>query len=287
VLAGLLALAAAPGLAATSGFTRGLLWRIDGPGARASHAFGTLHAGDPRLRVMPEPARRAFEASRVLVLEHVADQYASERFLEAAMYQDRRTLLADIGVEDFERAVQAMQPIGLSREFILKVKPWGVLLNLRSSRQPGGAASPDAQLHALARVRRMPIAQMENVEEMVFTFDEMSHASQVALLRHFLRQREALDALAERTLLYYQLGDLEGLWNAQQDHALRFPEIAEPHAELMKRVVHDRNVVMAYRAQRELRRGGAFIAVGALHLYGARGMLALLEADGYRATRLY
>ena len=43
---------------------------------------------------------------------------------------------------------------------------------------------------------------------------------------------------------------------------------------LMKRVVIDRSVVMAYRMQRELRRGGAFVAVGALHLYGARGVLA-------------
>ena len=26
---------------------------------------------------------------------------------------------------------------------------------------------------------------------------------------------------------------------------------------------------------------------GALHLYGEKGVLALLEADGYRATRVY
>lgn len=34
-------------------------------------------------------------------------------------------------------------------------------------------------------------------------------------------------------------------------------------------------------------RGSAFIALGALHLYGARGVLALLEQDGYAAQRLY
>jgi uncharacterized protein YbaP (TraB family) len=287
LLAALLGLAAAPVAAGASPFSRGLLWRIGGPGAGESYAFGTLHAGDPRLQVLPEPVRQAFSASRVLMLEHVADQYASERFLEAAMYQDDRTLRADIGAEDFERVVQALQPIGLSRDFILKVKPWGVLLNLRTSRQPGGAVSPDTQLHALARTRRMPVMQIENVEEMVFTFDEMSIDSQIALLRHFLRQGDALDTLAERTLGHYLLGDLEGLWRAQQDYALQHPEIAAHHAELLKRVVLDRNVVMAFRAQRELRRGRAFVAVGALHLYGARGMLALLEADGYAVSPVY
>lgn len=287
LLAALLGLAAAPALAGANPFSRGLLWRIHGPGARESYAFGTLHAADPRLQGLPRPALQAFEASRALMLEHVADRYASARFLEAAMYQDGRTLLADIGEEDFERVVQAMQPIGLAREFILKVKPWGVLLNLRTSRQPSGAASPDAQLHALARRRRMPVAQIEDVEEMVFTFDEMSPASQIALLKHFLRHGDALDALAERTLQLYQLGDLEGLWNAQYDYARRHPEIAAHHGELMKRVVLDRNVVMAFRVQRELRRERTFVAVGALHLYGPRGMLALLEADGYPVARVY
>jgi uncharacterized protein YbaP (TraB family) len=56
---------------------------------------------------------------------------------------------------------------------------------------------------------------------------------------------------------------------------------------MTKRVVHDRSVVMAFRMQRELRRGAAFVALGALHLYGDKGVLALLEADGYRSTRVY
>jgi hypothetical protein len=221
------------------------------------------------------------------MLEYLADQYGRERFLEAALYLDRRTLAQDIGGEHFERAVEAMAPIGLPREFVGKLKPWGVLLNLRISRQPAGAVPPDAQLFALARERRLPVLQIENVEEQVFTFDEMSLASQVALLRHYLAHREQLDRLAERTLRAYLARDLQGLWDAQQHYARRYPEIAPHHAELMKRVVLDRNVVMAFRMQRELRRGRAFVAVGALHLYGERGVLALLEEDGYRAARLY
>jgi len=52
-------------------------------------------------------------------------------------------------------------------------------------------------------------------------------------------------------------------------------------------VVLDRSVVMAFRMQRQLRLGGSFVALGALHLYGEQGVLALLDADGYRATRIY
>jgi uncharacterized protein YbaP (TraB family) len=268
-------------------FRSGLLWRIVGQRAEPSHVFGTLHAGDPRLQRFPDPVRRAFEVSRALMLEYYPDRYARERFLEAALYLDGRTLDQDIGEADFERAVRALQPIGLSREFIRTLKPWGALLNLRISRQPAGAEPAETRLFRLARARRMPVSQIENVEEQIFTFDEMTRAAQVALLKHYLSHPQELDALAERTLQAYLLGDLQGLWDAQAEFAGRHPEIRTSHAELVKRVVLDRSVVMAYRVQRELRRGRAFVALGALHLYGARGVLALLEEDGYRTERVY
>jgi hypothetical protein len=54
-----------------------------------------------------------------------------------------------------------------------------------------------------------------------------------------------------------------------------------------RRLLHERNVRMAERAEVRLREGGAFIAVGALHLYGGVGVLSLLEQRGWRVTRVY
>jgi uncharacterized protein YbaP (TraB family) len=280
------ALAALPAYAAPR-YARGLLWRLRKPGIAPSHVFGTLHAADARLAELPAPVRAAFEASRALMLEHVPDGYGRERFLEAAMYLDGRTLEQEIGREDFERAWESLRPAGLTREFVSKMKPWGVLLNLRSSWQPAASPTPDAQLHALARARRMPVVQIEETEEQVFTFDELPMPTQVALLRHGLARREELAALAERTLEAYLARDLEAIWRTQEESAARHPEVAPHHAALVRRVVLERNVVMAFRMQRELRRGGAFIALGALHLYGERGVLALLAEDGYAAERVY
>jgi uncharacterized protein YbaP (TraB family) len=183
------------------------------------------------------------------------------------------------------RRSEQLKPIGLAREFINKMKPWGVLLNLRD---PSGAqGSPlDATLLELAEARRIQRSQIEEVEEQVFTFDELSMASQIALLRHSLAHRDELRELAERTLRAYLAGNLAGIWRLREAYAARHPQIAVHQAEMTKRVVLDRNVVMAFRMQRELRRGAAFVALGALHLYGEKGVLALLAEDGYRASRL-
>jgi uncharacterized protein YbaP (TraB family) len=284
------ALVAPPAWGGPGKFSTGLLWRVARKGAPPSFVYGTIHVPDPRLEALPEPVARALEGSKSLMLEFLADPYTKERFLEAAMYMDRRTLEEEIGREDFERAVERMKPIGLEREFVNKLKPWGVLINLRDLRRadsPDIGSPLDQRLLEMARARRLPLHQIEGVEEQIFTFDEFPMASQVALLRHSLAHGKELLELADRTLEAYLARDLSALWRLREEFVARHPEIAPHQAVMTKRVVLDRSVVMAYRMQRELRRGNAFVALGALHLYGPKGVLALLEQDGYRASRVY
>ena len=285
-LAGAVACALAPRAAAATRFERGLLWRVARKGVAASHVYGTIHVADARLADLPAPVLEAFAGAKSLMLEFLADGYSKERFLEAAMFLDSQTLEQKIGAEDFERAYEHLRPIGLSREFVNKLKPWGVLLNLRN---PGAAdGSPlDAQLLERARARRMPLFPMEGVEEQVFVFDEFPMASQVALLKHSLAHREELLQLSARTLDAYLAGDLAAIWRIHIESVARYPELAEHHASFTKRVVLDRSVVMAFRMQRQLRKGRAFVALGVLHLYGPKGVLAALEQDGYRVARVF
>ena len=64
------------------------------------------------------------------------------------------------------------------------------------------------------------------------------------------------------------------------------PGSAAVYDEVMAGLVGARNRAWMGPLQAELSRGGAFVAVGALHLPGADGLVALLRARGWTVTRL-
>jgi uncharacterized protein YbaP (TraB family) len=286
LLSGLLLPAVPAWAARNERFAHGLLWRVWRRGVAPSHIYGTIHATDSRLAELPASVRKAFDGAKSLMLEFMPDAYSKERFLEAALFLDQQTLEQKIGTEDFQRVVEQLQPTGLSRAFVNKLKPWSVLLNLRNRAGEDGSTL-DAQLLGVARARRVPLSQIEDVEEQIFTFDELPMESQVALLKHSLVHRDELLALAEGTLEAYLARDLAAIWRLREEFLARYPEIALHQEVMMKRVLYDRSVVMAFRIQRALRRGAAFVALGALHLHGDKGVLALIEEDGYRSKRVY
>lgn len=279
------AAAALPAWTAGEGYETGLLWSVGGGEGGTSHLFGTFQAPEEKLGGLPREVLRAFDAARRLVVETRPDAYSTDRFREAATFRRGQSLREALGPEDFERAAASLEAFGLPKEVVNQLKPWAILLNLGVA---GGAQAspPDARLAALAEARGLPIEPLEGLEEQIFTFDEWPMESQVALLRHTLAHPAEIPRRAERMLAAYLRGDLAGIARSGEEHAARFPEVAPHHASLTKRVLHDRSMVMAHRMQRGLRGGGSFVAIGALHLYGPKGVPALLEKAGYRMTRV-
>ena len=294
LLAAAVTLAGAPGLSiASSGkprpepFSGGLLWRVAKRGTPDSHVFGTIHLADPRVLLLPDAVRAAFDASRTYAMEIQLAQQEASLFFEAAQFEDGRRLAPLIGDAAYADVVGTLSARGVSSEVIARLKPWAVLANLTVTPVDYGSRTLDQELLAAARARRMELHGLEGVDEQVAVFDSIPMDSQVALLRHALAHRDYFVARLELTVQAWLRRDLAGLWRESEDIGRRYPDMAAHYALLTKRVVADRSVVMAHRLFAPLRRGRSFVAVGALHLYGRKGLLRLLQEQGYAVKRVY
>ena len=100
-----------------------------------------------------------------------------------------------------------------------------------------------------------------------------------------MQQLDEFPDLYEQILAAYLERDLAAIMRLNEESQAKGDRELEEH--LGRALIDDRNVRMVERMQPQLRRGRAFIAVGALHLPGEAGILQLLAKRGYTVTPVY
>ena len=281
-----LAIALAAPLAEAQRFERGLLWRIEGRDAPASHVFGTVHLADPRVTSLPPAVAREFGQARSLTLESGLDPAGILVLAGRMVFDDGRDLLGVAGAELFDRAARLTAGLGLPEPMLRLFKPWAVAMLLSTPPQDPSSVL-DFVLARLAAEQGKPVHELESMDEQISVFEGMSQQDQVALLRQAVDEYERMPRLIGRVVNAYLARDLAGLWRISQENVGKGEEERRLNDVFNRRLLDERNVRMAERAEPRLREGGAFIAVGALHLYGSGGVLAQLERRGWRVTRVY
>lgn len=269
-------------------YREGLLWRVSKPRVPDSFVFGTIHLADERVASVPRPVIDALAATRTLSMELGSSAVVDARVYDLEELPNGERLEPLIGVKAYEQVKARLAVQAVPESIIGRLKPWAAMIKLaRESPGSGNVRSLDEMLFAAARARRMQIEPLEWMEEQIAAFDAIPLDTQVALLVHALEQGDALRASVEPTIEAWLRRDLFALAQVGARAAERFPGMSRHHARLMRHIIYDRTVVMHHRLTLRLRTGGVFVAIGALHLYGTKGLLAMLERDGYRLHRMW
>ena len=267
-------------------FARGVLWKIEANGIASSHVFGTVHVADPRVTNLPAPVREALNAAASFTMEVTLDPANVQLLAGRMFYLDGRNLPQVIGQPLFDKVVVSAAALGLPPQALSLMKPWAVTLLLVMPKQdPAGVL--DNVLHGIAREQGKTIHQLESVEEQVGIFENMPEADQILILRHALDQRSRMQESLVRMIDAYVARDLAAVARIADEDAGADTQVRQANERLKRRVLDERNTRMAERMQPQLKAGRAFVAIGALHLYGENGVLALLEQRGYRVSRVY
>ena len=265
----------------------GHLWKVSRPGVPDSFVLGTIHIPDPRVSVLSAPVRDALSRSQTLAVELIPEAF-DPRTAEFELLDDGARLSTLLGRELFDLLQTALVANGMQPARIDRLKPWAAMMKLRrnDARNPD-EPSLDTRLYLAARAQRIKVLPLEMIEEQISAFDSIPLPSQIALLEHALRHRDALAATVEPTILAWQRGHFRALEAVVGEAFDPYPGMGRHRAQLIRHIIEGRTVLMHHRLAAPLRSGRVFVAIGAMHLAGPRGLLEMLRADGYRLSVIW
>ena len=253
----------------------------------SAHLLGTIHVGFGFEEVLTDSARAHFQAAKRVITEADVSGGAPEQLMRAALLPAGKSLRALLGPDTWDGLRARLGP-ELPEPVLDRLEPWlpTVMLGLEelervlSQQKPGADRRlMDVELVQAARAGNKSIAYLETISDQISIFDTIPMEEQVRELTHALDRTSAEQA---RMLLdAFSRGDEQKLSRALFDDAQ-----LESAPGFYDRVLFQRNARWLPIIEQELERDGAFIAVGAAHLLGDRGILSQLRRKGYRVTRV-
>ncbi|MGC2220809.1 MAG: TraB/GumN family protein [Pseudolabrys sp.] len=281
-------------------FRHGKLFRLSRPGSEPSYLFATLHLSDPRVTGFSPRLTATLTNSKIVVLETVETGDVLRRAVRNDPAAWRRATLARenhradnlLSKTDFKQLESLAARRGflksVAREF--NASTLALLLDLSACtvRLPGTRPPYLDQLIAnIARENKIETVGLESMIEQIEILNGLPRETERDLLIAVLRRAERSEDFVETQIVRYAEGDIGGLltW-LQSAEPVRGVAQAQIPLAFVDRLVTLRNHRMRDRALAFLTRGGAFIAVGAVHLPGKEGLLSLFEAEGYHVDAL-
>lgn len=269
---------------ADSRFEQGLLWKIEASGAAPSYLFGTMHSDAPEVTRLPGPVKQAFDGSSGLTLEVTFAPEALQAMAAAMMMVNGSTLKSILSPSLYRKAVKAMALQGMPENLVARMKPWAVAVALSMPPTDRGVVL-DHSLYQQAVARGVPVDGLETASEQMAIFDVLTESEQVQFLQETLQQLPQMDDMLKQLQSAYLSRDLAELMRINEA-SMSYGDKALAD-KFIKTAIVDRNRKMADRMQSRLEKGNWFIAVGALHLPGDKGILRLLIDSGYKVTKIY
>ena len=273
-------------------YREGLFWKIEKDGEFVGHVFGTLHMNDVRIKNIYDRISVVLDDSQSFAMEafpsdHYWNPYQGGQLIKHEMVLPRGDSLANyVGEETYAEIEEVLVDVlGMKPELVRTLRPWAAMRSFAVKAKSNDVILDYALLER-AGDQKKELFQVESIEEFIVTLQEMPIEAQVALLKFTVASYNDMQGIIDDMLDAYLEEDLE----AMHSISTRFIPLEDDNKQwrdiYLRHVIEIRNIVMAHYMRKPMRLGNTFIAVGAVHLFGEKGVLALIEKDGFTLTRV-
>jgi Uncharacterized protein conserved in bacteria len=280
-----LAVSAAPLHASAAAF----LWEVSSMTNKV-YLYGTVHAGKKEWYPLPPPVEQAFADSQVLVVEaDISDVEAMQR-LQPATYTPPDNLSKHVDAESYDRFRKLLPRYQIPEASISKLKPFMAVSLLVFSDWARLGFRPEyaveVYLIGKAEKAKMPVRELEGIDMQVELMDSLTDEQNQRVFEG------TVDAL-ENGLADEQIKGMVETWKAGDPAGMlaiarKYNEKVKGAAELEEKFVWGRHDAMVKKIEGYLNttKERSFVAVGALHLAGPRGLVEQLRKRGYIVRQL-
>ena len=264
---------------------KALLWKITGSGmSKPSYLYGTIHIISKKdFSVSPE-LEKALKKSKKIAFEIDMKEMTSlstQFSLITKAFMKNGTNLKDLlEPEDYSFVAKKMQERGLPVTMFGRLKPMFLSMMLSNEEEGVNLMDPEMtsvemELYDIAKKNKTPSAGLETVAYQMSIFDAIPYEVQAEMLVEGLRNVEAGGNELEVMMQMYRDKDINGMQSI-------ISEEGGGMAEYEDKLLNDRNENWIPEMMKMMKKDPVFFAVGAGHLGGAKGVIALLRKEGLK-----
>ena len=256
-----------------------LLYEVSGKGlAKPSYLLGTFHAVCPADMVPFETLDPYLgRTDQVLMEVDLEDPVELGSLAGGAVIPGGKTWKDFMTPEQFAKVdAMTMSMLGYPAEAVKAIKPMMLSVLLVTSPKVAGCTvnTYDMSLTQIATSKKKPVIGLETVAEQLAMIDIKPIEQQAKELYEMsLDPQKAIRQFKELSAAYKNR-DADKLVEISADQM-------KDDKAFAKRLLEDRNVVWVPKIEGLIKSKPTFIAVGAAHLGGDKGLIKLLRAKGY------
>jgi len=263
------------------------VWTIRGE-HNTVYLAGSVHVLKADDAALPAAFDRAYAGSQALVMEIDLDDLnpmeAAGWMMEHGMLGEGVTLKDAIGAARYARVETEATRLGIPVELLGQMKPWVLGMQLLEMQYAQLGFDPtqgvEQQLVQRAQADRKEIRGLETLDEQLGVLNDLSGEDQAKFLDLVVSEMHEVEGETRDVVNAWRAGDVQKLAAQLGDEYKRFPG-------LYRALVTDRNKRWMPQLEKLLREKRDYlVVVGALHLVGEDGLLALLRRDGLKAEAL-
>jgi uncharacterized protein YbaP (TraB family) len=265
---------------------RGFMWKAERAGKQV-WLVRSLHLLTADFYPLPDALEQAFAKSNVLMEEIDAADANDPQFqamvVSKALNPSGVTLSSQLSRETIAAATAWLARIGISFDSLQAMKPWMVSLTVQTVglKQLGFDENLGIDKHFADAAKRAnkPLEPFETALEQLNFLDGLSAKTQDAMLRESVESNEKEQAEIKTIAAAWRAGDAATMEKLALADMKESPEVYE--------------TLLAGRNRRWIPKieacskanASCFVVVGAAHLVGPDGLLAMLKQKGFTVTQ--